>query len=497
MRRQGFRVAVGRRTCRSNSKDRSLLETRAYVAGEWTAGAKRFAVHNPANGAVVAEVADVGVEGARAAIDAASARVRAWAARTAKERGAILKAWAKLMLDNADDLGRILTAEMGKPLAEAKGEIAYGASFLDWFAEEGRRVYGDVIPGHLPDKRILVLKQPIGVAASITPWNFPNAMIARKVAPALAAGCTFVARPSELTPLSALAMAVLAERAGVPKGVLSVVTTTEPAEVGQEFCANPKVKKLSFTGSTRVGAILMRQAADGIKKLSLELGGNAPFIVFDDADLDAAVEGAIIAKYRNAGQTCVCANRIYVQRGVHDAFAAKLAAAVEKLKVGDGMAPGVQIGPLISPAALKKVEAACRGRARAGREAGDRRQAPLRRRPVLHADGALRRDGEDEARARGDVRPAGADLRLRHGRRSHRGRQRHRRRACLLFLRARPVAGVEGRRGAGIRHGRRQHRPDLDRRSAVRRREDVGLRPRGLEIRHREYLAIKYVCLSV
>jgi succinate-semialdehyde dehydrogenase/glutarate-semialdehyde dehydrogenase len=338
-------------------KDPSLLETRAYVAGEWAGAASRFAVTNPANGALVAEVADVGVAGARAAIDAAEAARGAWGQRTARDRGAILKAWAKLMVDNADDLGRILCAEMGKPLAEAKGEIAYGASFIEWFAEEGRRVYGDVIPGHLPDKRILVLKQPIGVAASITPWNFPNAMIARKVAPALAAGCAFVARPSELTPLSALAMAVLAERAGVPKGVFSVVTTAEPAAVGQEFCANPKVKKLSFTGSTRVGALLMRQAADGIKKLSLELGGNAPFIVFDDADLDAAVEGALIAKYRNAGQTCVCANRMYVQRGVHDAFAQKLAAAVEKLKVGDGMAPGVQIGPLISANALKKVEA--------------------------------------------------------------------------------------------------------------------------------------------
>jgi len=338
-------------------RDQSLLETRAFVAGDWVSGASHFAVRNPATGKVVAEVADVGLDGARAAIDAAEAARGAWAARTAKARGAVLKVWAKLMLDNADDLGRILCAEMGKPLAESKGEIAYGASFLDWFAEEGRRVYGDVIPGHQPDKRILVIKQPIGVAASITPWNFPNAMIARKVAPALAAGCAFVARPSELTPLSALAMAVLAERAGVPKGLLSVVTTAEPAAVGMEFCTNPKVKKLSFTGSTRVGALLMRQAADGIKKLSLELGGNAPFIVFDDADLDAAVEGALIAKYRNAGQTCVCANRIYVQRGVHDAFANKLAAAVEKLKVGDGMGEGVQIGPLISPNALKKVEA--------------------------------------------------------------------------------------------------------------------------------------------
>ena len=338
-------------------KDRSLLETRAYIAGEWTAGASRFPVRNPANGELVAEVADVGVEGARAAIDAAEVARHAWGQRTAKDRGAILKKWAALMVENADDLGRILCAEMGKPLAEAKGEIVYGASFIEWFAEEGRRVYGDVIPGHLPDKRILVLKQPIGVAASITPWNFPNAMIARKVAPALAAGCAFVGRPSELTPLSALAMAVLAERAGVPKGVLSIVTTAEPAAVGQEFCVNPKVKKLSFTGSTRVGALLMKQAADGIKKLSLELGGNAPFIVFDDADLDAAVEGALIAKYRNAGQTCVCANRIYVQRSVHDAFAAKLAAAVEKLKVGEGMGEGVQIGPLISANALKKVEA--------------------------------------------------------------------------------------------------------------------------------------------
>jgi len=261
------------------------------------------------------------------------------------------------MLDNADDLARILTAEMGKPFAEARGEILYGASFVEWFAQEARRVYGDVIPGHLADKRILVLKQPIGVAAAITPWNFPNAMIARKVGPALAAGCTFVSRPAELTPLSALAMAALGERAGIPAGVFNVVTSADASGVGQEFCANPKVRKISFTGSTRVGSILMRQSADGIKKLSLELGGNAPFIVFDDADLDQAVEGALIAKFRNAGQTCVCANRLYVQRGVFDAFADKLATAVAKLKVGDGAEPGVQIGPLISPAALAKVEA--------------------------------------------------------------------------------------------------------------------------------------------
>ena len=328
--------------------DPSLLVTRAYIGGAWVQGARTTMVRNPANGEIVAEVADVGVAGAREAIEAAYAARPAWAARTARERSQILLRWNQLMLDNCDDLAAILTAEMGKPLAEAKGEIAYGASFIEWFAQEGRRVYGDTIPGHQPDKRILVLRQPIGVAASITPWNFPNAMIARKVGPALAAGCTFVARPSELTPLSALAMAALAERAGVPAGVLNVVASEDASGVGQEFCANPKVRKISFTGSTRVGSILMRQSAEGIKKLSLELGGNAPFIVFDDADLDKAVEGALIAKYRNAGQTCVCANRIYVQRGVHDAFADKLAAAVGKLSVGDGAAPGVQIGPMIS-----------------------------------------------------------------------------------------------------------------------------------------------------
>ena len=337
--------------------DPSLLVSNAYIGGVWTEAANRKAVHNPANGALIAEVADVGVAGARAAIDAAAAAFPAWSAKTARERSAILLEWNRLMLDNADDLARILTAEMGKPFAEARGEILYGASFVEWFAQEARRVYGDVIPGHLADKRILVLKQPIGVAAAITPWNFPNAMIARKVGPALAAGCTFVSRPAELTPLSALAMAALGERAGIPAGVFNVVVSADSAGVGQEFCANPKVRKISFTGSTRVGAILMRQAADGIKKLSLELGGNAPFIVFDDADLDRAVEGAMIAKFRNAGQTCVCANRIYVQRGVFDAFADKLAAAVAGLKVGDGAEPGVQIGPVISPAALAKIEA--------------------------------------------------------------------------------------------------------------------------------------------
>ncbi len=335
--------------------DPDLLRRDAFVNGAWVATSHRFDVVDPADGSVVAAVAELDGAAIGKAIDAAKAAFPAWSRRTAKERSDILRRWADLMLEHADDLARILTAEMGKPLAEARGEIAYGASFLHWFAEEGRRVYGDTIPGHQPDKRILVIKQPIGVATSITPWNFPNAMIARKVAPALAAGCAFVARPSELTPLSALAMAELAHRAGLPAGVFNVVTSTDAAAVGKQFCEHPDVRKLSFTGSTRVGRLLMAQAAPRIMRLSLELGGNAPFIVFDDADLDAAVEGAIIAKFRNAGQTCVCANRIYAQSGIHDDFVAKLAERVKRLRVGRGTDDGVEIGPMISDAAMTKV----------------------------------------------------------------------------------------------------------------------------------------------
>ncbi|MCY0148613.1 NAD-dependent succinate-semialdehyde dehydrogenase [Hoeflea sp. G2-23] len=332
------------------------MEHRAYVAGEWKAGVRSFPVLNPATGEEFTRVADLGADDMRLAIDAAYAAQKEWAARTAKERCTILLKWQELMLDNTEDLARILTAEMGKPLAEARGEIAYGASFIQWFAEEGRRVYGDVIPGHQGDKRIIVLKQPIGVVGSITPWNFPNAMIARKVAPALAAGCAFVGRPAEKTPLSALAMAVLGERAGIPKGIFSIVTGSDSKGMGLELCTNPKVRKLTFTGSTEVGRILMRQCAHDIKKLSLELGGNAPFIVFDDANLDKAVEGALIAKYRNSGQTCVCANRIFVQRGVLEAFSAKLSEATARLKVGDGARDGISIGPMIDEAGLAKVE---------------------------------------------------------------------------------------------------------------------------------------------
>ncbi len=337
-------------------KDKTLLETRAYINGEWRDGETKFDVTNPATGKVIASVTDSTLEDVKEAIDAAYVAQKAWAAKTGKERAGILRQWFELMMEAQDDLGMILCAEMGKPLAEAKGEIAYGASFIEWFGEEAKRVYGDTIPGHQPDKRIVVLKQPVGVVGAITPWNFPNAMIARKVAPALAAGCSFVARPAELTPLSAIAMAVLAERAGVPAGVFSVVPNSNAAATGQEMCANPKVAKITFTGSTRVGQILMRQGADTIKKMSLELGGNAPFIVFDDADLDAAVEGAMIAKFRNNGQTCVCANRIYVQAGVYEAFTEKLTAAIKALKPGNGMDDGVTTGPLINDAAVAKVE---------------------------------------------------------------------------------------------------------------------------------------------
>ena len=339
-------------------KDPSLLATQGYLAGEWVDGedGATFDVTNPARGDVIAKVADLSRAQTAQAIAGAEAAQKEWAAKTAKERANILRRWYDLMMKNADDLGTILTAEQGKPLAEAKGEIGYGASFIEFFAEEAKRIYGETIPGHQPDKRIMVLKQPIGVAASITPWNFPNAMITRKAAPALAAGCSFVARPAAETPLSALVMGVLAERAGIPKGVLSIIPSSRSSEIGKEFCENPAVRKLTFTGSTEVGRILLRQAADQVMKCSMELGGNAPFIVFDDADLDEAVAGAIMCKFRNNGQTCVCANRIYVQAGVYDAFAKKLAAALSQMKIGDGLEEGVALGPLINQDAIAKVQ---------------------------------------------------------------------------------------------------------------------------------------------
>ena len=339
-------------------RDAALLRTEAYIDGQWIQAdaGMRFAVSNPADGAVIASVPDLGAAETRRAIAAAEAALPAWRARTAKERAAVLRRWFELIMAHQEDLAVLMTAEQGKPLAEARGEVAYGASFIEWFAEEGKRVYGDVIPGHAADKRIVVVKQAIGVVAAITPWNFPIAMITRKAGPALAAGCTIVIKPAEDTPLCALALAELAERAGVPRGVLNVVTSNRAAEVGGELTANPAVRKLSFTGSTEVGKLLMAQCAGTVKKVALELGGNAPFIVFDDADLDAAVAGAMASKYRNAGQTCVCANRLLVQDGVYDAFAAKLAEAVAKLKVGPGLSGEVQQGPLINQDAVAKVE---------------------------------------------------------------------------------------------------------------------------------------------
>ena len=339
-------------------KDPSLVATKGYLAGEWVEGdgSKTFEVVNPARGDVVANVADISRDQTAQAISAAEKAQKDWAAMTGKERSVILRNWFSLMIENADDLATILTVEQGKPLAEAKGEIAYGASFIEFFAEEAKRIYGETIPGHQRDKRITVLKQPIGVAASITPWNFPNAMITRKAGPALAAGCAFIARPAKETPLSALVMGVLADRAGLPKGVLSIIPSSRSSEIGKEFCENPIVRKLTFTGSTEVGRILLRQAADSVMKCSMELGGNAPFIVFDDADLDAAVEGAMMCKFRNNGQTCVCANRIYVQASVYDAFAKKLADAVGKMQVGDGLEAGTALGPLINADAILKVQ---------------------------------------------------------------------------------------------------------------------------------------------
>lgn len=337
--------------------DPSLLRQQCYINGQWCDAHSKetVAITNPATGAVIACVPVMGQAETQAAIAAAEAALPAWRALTAKERGVKLRRWFELLNENSDDLALLMTTEQGKPLTEAKGEVTYAASFIEWFAEEVKRIYGDTIPGHQGDKRIMVIKQPVGVTAAITPWNFPAAMITRKAAPALAAGCTMVVKPAPQTPLTALALAVLAERAGIPAGVFSVITGDAIA-IGNEMCNNPVVRKLSFTGSTNVGIKLMAQCAPTLKKLSLELGGNAPFIVFDDANIDAAVEGAMIAKYRNAGQTCVCANRIYVQAGVYDEFARKLSIAVGKLKVGEGITEGVTTGPLINRAAVEKVQ---------------------------------------------------------------------------------------------------------------------------------------------
>ncbi|MCB5162387.1 NAD-dependent succinate-semialdehyde dehydrogenase [Marinomonas algarum] len=336
----------------------ALLKNQSYINGEWVSATsgKTFPVTNPANGQHLIDVADLGADETTQAVEAANMAQKAWQERTAKERATLLRRWNQLILDNVEDLATLMTLEQGKPFAEAKGEVAYGAAFIDWFADEARRLNGDVIPTFAKDKRVLTIKQPIGVVAAITPWNFPIAMITRKAGPALAAGCTIVLKPSEETPLCALALAELAHQAGIPAGVLNVVVGKDAKAIGGVLTGHPTVRKLSFTGSTPVGKLLLSQCAQTVKRTSMELGGNAPFIVFDDADLDAAVEGAIASKYRNAGQTCVCANRILVQEGVYDAFAEKLAKRVATFKTGEGFSDGVTIGPLINVAAVNKVE---------------------------------------------------------------------------------------------------------------------------------------------
>ena len=342
----------------SKLANKELIVSKGYINGIFTSGNsnKTFDVNDPSTGELIVKLPDMGISETKDAINAAHKAQKSWAAKTGKERSTILRNWFNLMMENKEDLAKILTAEMGKPLAEALGEITYGASFVEWFAEEAKRVYGDTIPGHQEDKRIVVIKQPIGVVGAITPWNFPNAMITRKVAPALAVGCSVVLRPPTLTPLSALALAYLAQEAGIPAGVFNIVMGTDSSGMGKELCSNELVRKITFTGSTEVGRILMRQCSDQIKKVSLELGGNAPFIVFDDADIDEAVAGAMISKYRNAGQTCVCANRIYVQENIYEEFSKKLAEATRAMKVGNGFDDGVTTGPLIDQQALEKVE---------------------------------------------------------------------------------------------------------------------------------------------
>ncbi|WP_339853007.1 NAD-dependent succinate-semialdehyde dehydrogenase [uncultured Nisaea sp.] len=343
---------------RSKLSDPSLLCEQGYIDGAWVDadGGGRVDVTDPATGDVVGTIPDMGADETRRAIEAANAAWPAWRAKTAKERSAILRKWFDLMMENQRDLGIIMTAEQGKPLAEAMGEIAYGASYVEFYAEEAKRIYGDIIPNTADGKRIVVLKQPVGVVGSITPWNFPNAMITRKAAPALAAGCTFVAKPAKMTPFSAIALAVLAERAGIPKGVFNVVCGASSSAIGNELTHSKLVRKITFTGSTEVGKTLIAQSASTVKKVSMELGGNAPLIIFDDADIDEAVKGAIICKYRNAGQTCVCANRIFVQDGIYDEFAKKFAAAAKAMKMGNGFDDGVTVGPLIEAAAVDKVE---------------------------------------------------------------------------------------------------------------------------------------------
>ncbi len=458
--------------------DGSLWKERGFINGTWASAdsGQTTEIRNPANQDVLGSVPHMGAAETRRAIEAAHTALPAWSKKTAGERARIMRKWFDLMLANQQDLAVIMTAEQGKPLAESKGEIAYAASFIEWFAEEGKRVYGDVIPGHQADKRILVLRQPIGVVAAITPWNFPAAMITRKAGPAIAAGCPIVVKPAPQTPFSALAMAELAHRAGIPPGVFNVVTGDAVA-IGGEFTGNDKVRKLSFTGSTAVGKLLMSQCAGTVKKVALELGGNAPFLVLDDADLDAAVAGAIASKYRNTGQTCVCANRFIVQSKVYDAFTAKLTEAVKKLRVGDGLKGETDQGPLIDAQGAGQGRSAYRRRAVQGRQGGHRRQAPRTGRHLLRTHRAHRCVHEDDPGARGNLRPGRAAVPRRHRRGSHSSRQRHRIRSRCLSVHPGPRAFLARHRSTGVRHRRSEHRADLHRSRAVRRCQGKRYRP--------------------
>ena len=463
--------------------DPSLLKDKCLVDGKWV-GEGVDPIDNPATGALIAKVPRFGHADAVGAIEAAARAFGPWAKALPKERARILRRWFDLMIANREDIALIMTSEQGKPLAEALGEVDYAAGFIEFFGEEAKRIYGEVNPTFRADSRIVVIKQPIGVVAAITPWNFPAAMITRKVAPALAVGCTVVAKPAPETPLTALALGELALRAGMPAGVLNLLTGEAPA-IGKAMCEHPAVRFIGFTGSTEVGKLLMRQAAGTVKKVGLELGGNAPFIVFDDAHVDAAVEGAIQSKFRNMGQTCVCANRIYAQSGIYDAFVAKLTDAVARLKVGEGTAPGVTQGPLINEEAVEKVEAHVADALKKGAKVtiGGKRH-PLGRH-FLRADRAFGPRRLDADRARRDVRPgrSGVSLQGRGG--CDPPRQRHAIRPCRLLLRPRLGTRVARRRGARIRHGRDQLRRDLERTRALRRGEGIRHRPRRLAPRRR------------
>jgi acyl-CoA reductase-like NAD-dependent aldehyde dehydrogenase len=467
----------------------TLMKTLAYVGGSWIGAdsAATFPVYDPATGERVADVPRMGAAETRRAIEAANAALPGWRATTAKKRAQILRRWYELMLEHIDELAHIMTLEQGKPLAEARGEVQMGAAYVEWNAEEGKRIYGDTIPTLGNDRRMITVKQPIGVCVGITPWNFPHAMVTRKASPALAAGCTFVLKPAEQTPLSALAVAALAEEAGIPPGVFNIVTgdADDAAVIGEEMTSNPIVRKLGFTGSTAVGKLLMEQCARTVKKVSLELGGNAPFIVFDDADLDAAVSGAMGAKFRNAGQVCVSPNRLYVQAGVHDAFVEKLTARVRKLRAGNGFEEGITLGPLIGGARLLEGRRARRGRVQTRCDRRSRRQAARTGPHLLRADDPHQRHDRDAAEPRRDVRARRGDRVVRHRSRRHRDGQRHAVRTRVVLLQPRHRPRLARRRSARNRDGRHQHAAHRQRVDSVRRHQRVGYRSRRFEVRDR------------